>query len=72
MKYRMVSHGGSRGWQLGIVYDLEPQEDGTLVISEQIGPDPENDMYEQVFWSRNKDGLFESKDEGTELLVPIE
>lgn len=71
MKYRLISFDGSRGWRLGRLYDLDPEPNGTLMISEQDGPEPD-DIYEQTFFSRNNDGLFESEEEGMSMLVPIE
>lgn len=66
MKFRQVYQDGCNGFRLGEIIEAEPNEAGEIIFPAE-DPDDEDDVYT----SRNNDGLYESNNDGGDLLVPI-
>lgn len=65
-KFRVVFDSGPGGWTLGEIVEIEaPTKEVDFTVGfvrlQPLG-----------FWARNDSGLYENRDDGTVLLIPID
>jgi hypothetical protein len=71
-KFRLLYEDGCNGLRLGDVVEARVEGEYAYVAGDPGNGDDEGDEDgEEVYWSRNNDGLFEAEDDRGSFLVPL-